>query len=752
MLAGMDESLDLALNSGELSGISDISPPRAHRNPAMVAMARSMGSFDDCDNTPSGVIDIAALELELAAEEAELLAKQAAEATARQQQVVAQRRLRIELAKSDAGSNRSRSRFATEAGLGSPIPMMDLLSGDPQPIHGLNPIQNNDWRDQFEQDLSMVMEPDFRSAFAQNEALEKAKALFITEERAKNSNLEERFKLEHQERMASYADEHKRTEGIALDRLKAELQTADAAHAEQFQAAVIATEAAIVAREQRIRAEYAEGIQHLDAQVREEAQKAQDEQVECMWAFESQAQDRHREILQHQRQELEMKAQAEHLKIVSVHEVQAQLEMQQWARANEALAADRHHMLQTAECLERERNVASDTTRQALLEIDKLRQEARQRDQQLRHALKQAQDAQVAAQGYALPIPHFPFQQVFPQGTPAANYTTPPAPKQPMPSFSPVAFAKAGTAASSAFTGTPLSFGTPTQHHNIGTPPLLPGTPRTTPRTTVHFPASPAPSPTAHTTGSSKGQGGAASVPSHSHRSPSPRGTSGGAGTAGGSAGASPIGYSSGGDPPGGGGGPSKTPTKTPEKKHKKKKDKKKKHGKHRATGDDPSSSSSSSSDSSSSDSDDESSNPGSDPEETESDKESKRKIRALKKAIRKRRSVEPMVRIKEADQVKITKFPRIDQLRAYKNHVRQEVVAASGRGDDAHGYKPSRRTKLRLKTLGKVVQVMKRWTPNLPVPWLRPVTGQTWLATSLPRLSKRQRKEGTSRVDRFCG
>ena len=37
MLAGMDESLDLALNSGELSGISDISPPRGQHHPAMVA-------------------------------------------------------------------------------------------------------------------------------------------------------------------------------------------------------------------------------------------------------------------------------------------------------------------------------------------------------------------------------------------------------------------------------------------------------------------------------------------------------------------------------------------------------------------------------------------------------------------------------------------------------------------------------------------------------------------------------------------
>ena len=83
MLVGMDESLDLALNSGELSGISDISPPRAHRNPAMVAMARSMDGFDDCDQTPSGIADLAAMEMELAVEEAELLTKRAAEATAR---------------------------------------------------------------------------------------------------------------------------------------------------------------------------------------------------------------------------------------------------------------------------------------------------------------------------------------------------------------------------------------------------------------------------------------------------------------------------------------------------------------------------------------------------------------------------------------------------------------------------------------------------------------------------------------------
>ena len=47
MLVGMDESLGLALNSEEISGISDISPPRVH-HPAMVAMARSMDGFDDC--------------------------------------------------------------------------------------------------------------------------------------------------------------------------------------------------------------------------------------------------------------------------------------------------------------------------------------------------------------------------------------------------------------------------------------------------------------------------------------------------------------------------------------------------------------------------------------------------------------------------------------------------------------------------------------------------------------------------------
>ena len=68
MLVGMDESLDLALNSGELSGISDISPPRGH-HPAMVAMARSMEGFDDCEQTPSGS-DLHVLQMELEAEEA----------------------------------------------------------------------------------------------------------------------------------------------------------------------------------------------------------------------------------------------------------------------------------------------------------------------------------------------------------------------------------------------------------------------------------------------------------------------------------------------------------------------------------------------------------------------------------------------------------------------------------------------------------------------------------------------------------
>ena len=65
------------------------------------------------------------LESELAAEEASLAAKQAEEAETRaataravQQQLVAQRKLQVEIAKSDAGSQRSRSRFNL-SGLGS---------------------------------------------------------------------------------------------------------------------------------------------------------------------------------------------------------------------------------------------------------------------------------------------------------------------------------------------------------------------------------------------------------------------------------------------------------------------------------------------------------------------------------------------------------------------------------------------------------------------------------------------------------
>ena len=40
--------------------------------------------------------------------------------------------------------------------------------------------------------------------------------------------------------------------------------------------------------------------------------------------------------------------------------------------------------------------------------------------------------------------------------------------------------------------------------------------------------------------------------------------------------------------------------------------------------------------------------------------------------------------KVKEADHVKITALPRVDQLRAFRNMVRQEVTAASGRGDPA--------------------------------------------------------------------
>ena len=41
-------------------------------------------------------------------------------------------------------------------------------------------------------------------------------------------------------------------------------------------------------------------------------------------------------------------------------------------------------------------------------------------------------------------------------------------------------------------------------------------------------------------------------------------------------------------------------------------------------------------------------------------------------------------VRVKEADHIKITQLPRVDQIRAFKNMMRQEVTSCSGRGDAA--------------------------------------------------------------------
>ena len=117
--------MDLGLNSAEISGISDISPPRGGHVPAMVAMARSMGDYDDCRDESGDSLRV--MQLELEAEEAELNTRRAAQAIAEQERIVAARRLRIELARSDAGSNRSRSRIQ-QPGLGSTIRlMMDLM-------------------------------------------------------------------------------------------------------------------------------------------------------------------------------------------------------------------------------------------------------------------------------------------------------------------------------------------------------------------------------------------------------------------------------------------------------------------------------------------------------------------------------------------------------------------------------------------------------------------------------------------------
>ena len=188
---------------------------------------------------------IRVLQSELAAEEAGLAAKQAEAAEARastaravQQHKVAQRKLQLELAKSDARSQRSRSRFNLP-GLGSPIQhiIADAVpGGSPQPATGAMPS----WMSMdLERELSALIGRDADEARAQGEALERAKLAYITEERAKHLNLETLFKSEHEQRLVSYHAEFQQSEGIALNRLEAELQTAEAAHAEQFQAAVV---------------------------------------------------------------------------------------------------------------------------------------------------------------------------------------------------------------------------------------------------------------------------------------------------------------------------------------------------------------------------------------------------------------------------------------------------------------------------------------------------------------------------------
>ena len=126
----------------------------------------------------------------------------------------------------------------------------------------------------LERDLSALLGPDMSFLQAQNAGLEETKRAFITEERARRANFEERLTLENQPRLAAFAEQQQQTEGIALNRLRQELQAAEAVHAEQFQAAVVMTETAIAARENAIRAEFAEGLQFEDAQKREEIQQA----------------------------------------------------------------------------------------------------------------------------------------------------------------------------------------------------------------------------------------------------------------------------------------------------------------------------------------------------------------------------------------------------------------------------------------------------------------------------------------------
>jgi hypothetical protein len=160
------------------------------------------------------------MQLELAAEEAELTTRRAAQAIAEQEQIVASRKLRIEIAKSDAGSNRSRSRFHNP-GLGSPIPlMMDFgnVDGDlrPRPPQQPQEAQPSWMSGDLERELSALIGPDLDFLRIQNAGLEEAKRAFITEERARHANFEERLKLESEQRLAVYADNNNRRKGLPL--------------------------------------------------------------------------------------------------------------------------------------------------------------------------------------------------------------------------------------------------------------------------------------------------------------------------------------------------------------------------------------------------------------------------------------------------------------------------------------------------------------------------------------------------------
>ena len=156
--------------------------------------------------------------------------------------------------------------------------MMDVMDVDgaqraQRPQHQQEKGQPSWMSRDLERDLSALIGPDIDFLRTQSAGIEETKQAFITEERARHANFEERLTLENEQRLAAFAEQQQQTEGIALNRLRQELQTAEAVHAEQFQAAVVMTETAIVARENAIRAEFAEGLQTEDAQKREEVQQ-----------------------------------------------------------------------------------------------------------------------------------------------------------------------------------------------------------------------------------------------------------------------------------------------------------------------------------------------------------------------------------------------------------------------------------------------------------------------------------------------